>query len=110
MDERLKNYKRDVQKPLQHAFFPKEKLDYRANIHNQTAKEFYENCGCEVCEMSLECSSCTPKCIELMRTKHCLKFAFDMCGSPEKLFLIDDKGKKYPLEFDCKNCEMIIHN
>lgn len=110
MDVRLKNYKRDVQKPLQHAFFPKEKLDYRANIHNQTAKEFYENCGCEVCEMSLECSSCTQKCIELMRTKHCLKFAFDMCGSPEKLFLIDDKGKKYPLEFDCKNCEMIIHN
>ena len=110
MDERLKNYKRDVQKPLQHAFFPKEKLDYRANIHNQTAKKFYENCGCEVCEMSLECSSCTQKCIELMRTKHCLKFAFDMCGSPEKLFLIDDKGKKYPLEFDCKNCEMIIHN
>ena len=110
MDERLKNYKRDVQKPLQHAFFPKEKLDYRANIHNQTAKEFYENCGCEVCEMSLECSSCTQKCIEIMRTKHCLKFAFDMCGSPKKLFLIDDKGKKYPLEFDCKNCEMIIHN
>lgn len=110
MDERLKNYKRDVQKPLQHAFFPKEKLDYKANIHNQTAKKFYENCGCEVCEMSLECSSCTQKCIELMRTKHCLKFAFDMCGSPEKLFLIDDKGKKYPLEFDCKNCEMIIHN
>ena len=110
MDERLKNYKRDVQKPLQHAFFPKEKLDYKANIHNQTAKEFYENCGCEVCEMSLECSSCTQKYIELMRTKHCLKFAFDMCGSPKKLFLIDDKGKKYPLEFDCKNCEMIIHN
>ena len=110
MDERLKNYKRDVQKPLQHAFFPKEKLDYRANIHNQTAKEFYENCGCEVCEMSLECTSCRQKCIELMRTKHCLKFAFNMCGSPEKLFLIDDKGKKYPLEFDCKNCEMIIHN
>ena len=110
MDERLKNYKRDVQKPLQHAFFPKEKLDYGANIHNQTAKEFYENCGCEVCEMSLECSSCCPKCIELMRTKHCLKFAFDMCGSPDKLFLIDDKGKKYPLEFDCKHCEMIIHN
>lgn len=110
MDERLRNYKRDVQKTLQHAFFPKEKLDYKANIHNQTAKEFYENCGCEVCEMSLECSSCTQKYIELMRTKHCLKFAFDMCGSPEKLFLIDDKGKKYPLEFDCKNCEMIIHN
>ena len=43
-----------------------------------------------------------------MRTKHCLKYAFDMCKSPKKLFLVDEKGKKYPLNFDCKNCEMII--
>ena len=25
-----------------------------------------------------------------------------------RLFLIDEKGKKYQLIFDCKNCEMII--
>jgi len=45
---------------------------------------------------------------ELMRTKHCLKFAHNLCKSPKKLFLIDEKGQKYKLEFDCKNCEMII--
>ena len=28
----------------------------------------------------------------------------------EKLFLIDEKGKKYKLNFDCINCEMIIIN
>ena len=105
MNERLKNYKRELQKPLKLAKFPKENLDYRANIHNQCAKEFYENCGCEVCEMSAE-SGAFPK--ELMRTKHCLKFAFNMCKSPKKLFLIDEKGKKYPLMFDCKNCEMVV--
>lgn len=105
MNERLKNYKRELQKPLKFSKFPKENLDYRANIHNQCAKEFYENCGCEVCEMSAE-SGAFPK--ELMRTKHCLKFAFNMCKSPKKLFLIDEKGKKYPLMFDCKNCEMVV--
>ena len=105
MNERLKNYKRELQKPLKLSKFPKENLDYRANIHNQCAKEFYEKCGCEVCEMSAE-SGAFPK--ELMRTKHCLKFAFDMCKSPKKLFLIDEKGKKYPLMFDCKNCEMVV--
>lgn len=105
MNERLKNYKRELQKPLKFSKFPKENLDYRANIHNQCAKEFYEKCGCEVCEMSAE-SGALPK--ELMRTKHCLKFAFNMCKSPKKLFLIDEKGKKYPLMFDCKNCEMVV--
>lgn len=105
MNERLKNYKRELQKPLKYVKFPKETLDYKANIHNQCAKEFYENCGCEVCEMSAE-SGALPK--ELMRTKHCLKFAFNMCKFPKKLFLIDEKGKKYPLMFDCKNCEMVV--
>lgn len=105
MAERLKNYRHEVQKPLKYVDFPQKQLDYRANIHNQTAKSFYKNCGCEICEMSAESGS---KPTELMRTKHCLKFAFNMCKSPKKLFLIDEKGKKYPLKFDCKNCEMVI--
>lgn len=105
MNERLKNYKREFQKPLQYVKFPAANLDYRANVHNKCAKEFYENCGCEICEMSAE-SGAFPK--ELMRTKHCLKFAFNMCKSPDKLFIIDEKGKKYPLKFDCKNCEMVV--
>lgn len=105
MEERLKNYPRELQKPLKYAQFPQKSLDYRANIHNKTAKSFYENCGCKVCEMSAESGS---KASELMRTKHCLKYAFNICKSPKQLFLIDEKGKKYPLKFDCKNCNMII--
>ncbi len=113
MEERLKNYKREVQKPLHYVDFPQKQLSYKANIHNQTAKVFYENCGCEVCEMSFESNKIlkqvqNDKLTELMRTKHCLKYAFNMCQSPKKLFLIDEKGKKYPLKFDCKNCEMVI--
>lgn len=105
MEERLKNYKRDVQSPLKLVNFPKQTMDYRANVHNTCAKCFYENCNCEITEFSAESGS---KPTELMRTKHCLKYAFDICKSPKKLFLIDEKGKKYPLKFDCKNCEMVI--
>lgn len=108
MNERLKNYKREIQRPMSFAEFPQKELDYRANIYNDTAKCFYENCGCNVCEMALESGKIKSRTIELMHTKHCLKFAFDMCKSPKKLFLIDEKGKKYPLKFDCKNCEMRI--
>ena len=105
-EERLNNYERDFQKPLKYSEYPYKNLDYRANIHNSKAKEFYEKCGANVEQMSYELTM--PKNAELMRTKHCLKYAFDMCKSPKNLFLIDEKGKKYKLVFDCKNCEMVI--
>ena len=46
--------------------------------------------------------------IALMRCKHCIKYALNMCKSPKKLFLKDEKEKIYPLNFDCKNCEMSV--
>ncbi len=107
MEERLKNYPMEVQKLLRHTDFPQKTIDYHGNVHNRIAKSFYKNCDCEVCEMGAE-STKNFSNKELMRTKHCLKFAFNMCKSPKNLFLIDEKGKKYKLEFDCKNCEMII--
>lgn len=107
MQERLKNYPAEIQKPLTYSTFPKAESDYRANIHNLSAKCFYEKCGSKVCEMSLESTkNFNGKC--LMQTKHCLKYAFDICKSPKKLFLVDEKGKKYPLKFDCKNCMMMV--
>lgn len=111
MDERLKNYKRIAQKHIKYAKFPEEKMDYRANVYNKKAVEFYQKCQCEVSEMALESQVKIPSNIELMRTKHCLKFASGMCGKPcGKLYLQDVKGKKYPLGFDCKNCEMVVYS
>jgi len=105
MQERLKQYKCDRQKPLNYVPYYKDKLDYRANVHNKSAKKFYEKCGAEVCEMSLETK--LPKHpVELMRTKHCIKYALGMCKSQEKLVLRDEYGKTYPLKFDCSKCEM----
>ena len=106
MAERLSNYKHEEQAPLRHTQYPAETVDYRGNIHNKKAEIFYEQCGAKVKERSYE-SSPKREC-ELMRTKHCLKFAFGMCKTQKELFLIDEKGKKYKLEFDCKNCEMVI--
>lgn len=104
---RLQNYKREIQKPLRYANFIRQEFDYKANVFNSGAKEFYEKCGCKVTETALE-SQENFEGKELMRTKHCLKYAFNMCKSPKSLFLIDEKNKKYKLKFDCKNCEMII--
>lgn len=109
MTERVRNFERLPQKPIGYQQFPQNKIDYRGNVFNSEAKDFYGNCGCEVTEPALESCDKIPSGIELMRTKHCLKFAADLCQKPcKKLYLLDEKGKKYPLKFDCKNCEMVL--
>ncbi len=105
--ERLKNYQTTQQTPLNYAKFPLDTYDYHANVLNETAKDFYETCGCEITDFAPEKTGKFRE-KELMCTKYCLKFAFDMCGVKKNLFLVDEKGKKYPLKFDCKNCRMII--
>lgn len=105
--KRLKNYKRNVQKKLSRAVFPEQTKDYRANVHNKYAKEFYESYGCKITEKSFETDK-KVKNPELMRSKHCLYRSFNMCKSNNNLYLIDEKGIKYSLIHDCKNCEMII--
>ena len=82
-------------------------LDYKSNILNKSAQKFYKEAGFEVKELALE-SGLNPKGKVVMESKHCLKYAFDMCKSKKKLFLVDEKGKKYELRFDCKKCEMEI--
>lgn len=107
--KRLDNYKREVQRTLNYTPYYKQEVDYRANVHNTSAEEFYQKCNCKVIEYSME-SKLPNRKIELMRTKHCIKFALNMCKSPENLILRDEFGKAYPLGFDCKNCEMIVFN
>lgn len=110
-NERLRNYKRNPQKPISYADYPEQNIDYRGNVFNDEAKLFYSNCNCDVLENALESQNVIPSGIELMRTKHCLKFAAGLCGQPcKKLYLVDAKGKKYPLKFDCKNCETVIQS
>ena len=109
MQKRLDEYKREEHKNLVYCPYYKSQIDYRGNVHNLSAKDFYKKCGAEVCEMSLETE--LPKHpVELMRTKHCIKYALGMCKSPEKLVLRDEYGKVYPLKFDSKKCEMSVLN
>ncbi|MBR1425047.1 U32 family peptidase [bacterium] len=108
---RLSNYKINPQKPIKYAKFPNDKMSYNANVYNKLAKSFYSKCSCEILEPALETLTNIPSGVELMRTKHCLKFAMNLCQKKTPLlYLQDENGKKYPLKFDCKNCEMVIMN
>ena len=112
MKERIKNYPKLVQKPICYTLFEQENSDYRLNIYNNEAKKFYENCGCKTNDRALESSKTIPYGVELMRCKHCLRYACGICSKDVKinnnLYMQDEQGKKYPLRFDCKNCEMIV--
>ena len=87
--------------------FPHSEIDYRGNVLNKYAKEFYEKHGCKVIETALE-SGGKSKGKTVMTTKHCLKYAFNMCKSNQQLYLIDEKDKHYELKFNCDKCEMEI--
>lgn len=107
MQERLKNYPHKIQRALKETIFPQQEMDYRANVLNESAKKFYYDHYCEIKEPAFEKEQPSRQ-VELMRTKHCLKFAHGLCQKPVNLFLEDEKGVKFPLKFDCKNCEMVI--
>ena len=95
------------QPQMKYTKFYLDEVDYKANVHNETAKNFYEKCGVKVLEPSLE-TKIPKKQIQLMRCKHCIKYALNMCKSPQNLLLKDENNKLYPLKFDCKNCEMSV--
>lgn len=109
MQQRLNNYKRPVTgQKEQKCVYPQPEIDYRGNVSNSYAKKFYQEHGCKVTQNAFESGDkCGGKCI--MQTKHCLKWAFSMCKSPKNLTLIDEKGKRYPLKFNCDKCEMEIY-
>ena len=109
MQNRLKNYPKTIQNPLKYSTYPIKEMDYKANVHNDFAKNFYDKCQCNIIETSLESGTTLDK-KPIMTTKHCLKYAFNLCKKNVNLFLIDEKNKKYPLKFDCKNCTMQIFN
>lgn len=44
---------------------------------------------------------------ELSRSKYCVKYELGLCGSKGPLFLVNN-GRRLRLEFDCKNCEMVV--
>jgi putative protease len=101
-----KNIKK-VQNKMNYTKYFKDKVDYKANVYNKSAEEFYKKCGCEVVEKAFEYKKPNRK-IELMTCKYCIKHALNMCKVNLKLYLVDEKGIKYPLSFDCKNCKMYV--
>ena len=89
-------------------------LTYLANVGNQKAKAFYQECGVEEIAPAYELSA--PRGAVLMFCRHCLRYAMGWCPrnggvrSPyrEPYTLVSADGRRFVLEFDCKQCLMTV--
>ena len=94
--------------------YPIPVLDYKGNIHNKKAEEFYHLH--QVRETAPSFENEQPANVPVMTCKHCLRYALGYCKKQDKnandikepLTLTANDGKEYRLEFDCNACEMKI--
>ncbi|EXY75653.1 peptidase U32 family protein [Bacteroides fragilis] len=110
------NYRRElfVLKPTAHAF-PQSTLTYRGNVMNAQAVSFYAGHG--VASIAPAFERAPAEKAVLMFCKHCLRYSMGWCPvhqrerSPyrEPYYLVSTDGKRFRLEFDCKNCQMKVN-
>ena len=109
------NYRRElaVWKQTNHAF-PQVALTYLGNVMNSRAVSFYKEHGVQRVAMAYEKEAAEDAV--LMFCKHCLRYSMGWCPvhqrarSPykEPYYLVSNDGKRFRLEFDCKNCQMKV--
>lgn len=94
--------------------FPVSTLTYLGNVMNNSAAEFYKNHG--VLKVMPAFEKEQPKDVVLMFCKHCIRYSMGWCPvhhkvrSPfrEPYYLVSSDGRRFRLEFDCKQCQMKV--
>ena len=109
------NYRRElaVWKPTHHTY-PIQTLTYLGNVMNDQARRFYLDHGVKNIVPAYEKES--PSKAVLMFCRHCLRYSMGWCPvhqkgrSPyrEPYYLLGNDGRRFRLEFDCKNCQMKV--
>lgn len=109
------NYRRETAlwHPTTHPY-PVPTLTYLGNVMNKEARAFYEAHGAVILQPAYEARP-VPGAV-LMFCKHCLRYALGWCPrhgqgrSPyrEPYRLLSADGRRFRLEFDCKNCRMNV--
>ena len=96
--------------------FPAVELDYRGNVANHHAKDFFMQHGVTHVEDAFELQD-DHRGKTLMTTRHCIKYQYDMCpvlqrpsAKWKEPLYIRDRHHTYRIEFDCCACEMKIND
>ena len=111
--ERNKNYKRTERQVIDNpSSYFKTNLNFKANVTNKLAKQFYTKHGVTEFTEGFELLK-NREGLEVMRMKYCIKEELNICPHHNKVdvkykepLYIKDFNRKYRLVFDCKKCEM----
>ncbi|EOC1346218.1 U32 family peptidase [Cronobacter turicensis] len=115
---RLANYQRGARKPVSvpPPVYPETHLSFLANVYNHKAREFYQRYGVQLIDAAYEAHE-EKGDVPVMITKHCLRFAFNLCPKQAKGNIKSWKAtpmqlvhgdEVLTLRFDCKPCEMHV--
>ena len=91
--------------------YPKQHLDFTANIANHLAKAFYTSHGVTTMDDAFEVKQSQQAV--LMTCKHCIRYTLHQCLKDKNVnrdnwLLRSSDGRMFPLVFDCKHCEMQV--
>ncbi len=117
-EARLANYQRGSRKAVATPapVYPETHLSFLANVYNHKAREFYHRYGVQLIDAAYEAHEEKGE-VPVMITKHCLRFAFNLCpkqakgnikswrATPMQLVHGDEV---LTLRFDCRPCEMHV--
>lgn len=117
-DARLANYPRGSRKAetVPAPVYPESHLSFLANVYNHKAREFYHRHGVQLIDAAYE-SHEEKGDVPVMITKHCLRFAFNLCPKQAKGNIKSWKAtpmqlvngdEVLTLKFDCRPCEMHV--
>lgn len=104
-------YPSDVNRPE----MPSPSLTYLGNVMNTRAAAFYRDHGIASVAPAYENELVSGAA--LMFCKHCLRYSMGWCPTYQKghasyrepYYLLGTDGKRFRLEFDCKNCQMKVY-
>ena len=119
LDEaRLANYPRGSRKAeaVPAPVYPDTHLSFLANVYNHKARAFYHRHGVQLIDAAYEAHE-EKGDVPVMITKHCLRFAFNLCPKQAKGNIKSWKAtpmqlvngdEVLTLKFDCRPCEMHV--
>jgi putative protease len=119
LDEaRLAAYQRGSRKPVSTPppVYPETHLTFLTNVYNYKAREFYHRYGVQLIDAAYEAHE-EKGDVPVMITKHCLRFAFNLCPKQAKGSIKSWKAtpmqlmhgdEVLTLKFDCRPCEMHV--
>lgn len=95
------------------AKYPVDKLDYRDNVSNSLAEDFYREHGVRIIEKAAEVTGNLGPGDVVMTTRHCVLRELGLCRKEARKkdkisypLYLDYAGGSFLLDFDCTSCEM----